>query len=656
MAASALAPARTLGHVRRWCSTTTWGSARWQRGLTAVIAAVIFWPQSSVDPAVGLDPSWEAGLALARVHELAWGPEIVFTFGPLGFLQNTPYYSFDQSVLATIYQPIIVAALFLGIAAALRQRHAPMTSLIGAFLTTGIIAILYTGHGWAPGLEYPELAILAAFAWAAVPLLQHDPRRSTVFTTCIALGAVAGLQLLVKFNTGLTIVAIALAVSMLLDWRAVGRHCATVSAFAATTLIWWVLAGQWPGDLPAWLRSSAALVSGYSEAMAVTLNLLTVLAVVLSLAWIAALCVMFVRGGPEIPRSFVVLVGLATVITSRSAIGQSNTWHFYLLLGSIVVAVAIIPLPRTWRRAFVVVVGASVFLLLSAEHALLLAAGDRAHDRTVAAVQAPGQAVDRLVTLALPGHFDQRVEQAKARQRALYAIPDRFIKTIGSGTVHIDPDETSAVWAYDLAWRPVPVFQKYVAYTPTLDGLNSESLANGRPQFVLSRRSPASPATGILGQPGVQESPRYSRALLCNYTVKGVENRWALFTYTGPHCGPLTALSQVPVHGNDMITIPAPSGPDMAILVGIDLEPTVIDRLFQGTVAPLTIPTVVLDGVTYRLVAANAAEPFLINTPASVDGTNLQIHAHTIGVGRAPSLGQGNVAARLRFYEIRVKP
>jgi hypothetical protein len=94
----------------------------------------------------------------------------------------------------------------------------------------------------------------------------------------------------------------------------------------------------------------------------------------------------------------------------------------------------------------------------------------------------------------------------------------------------------------------------------------------------------------------------------------------------------------------------------MTVLVAIDRELTVVDRLFQGAVAPVTIPIVVLDGVAYRLIGANAAEPFLVNTPASVDGTNLQIHAHTIGVGRAPSLGQGDVAARLRFYEMRVQP
>ncbi len=461
-----------------------------------------------------------------------------------------------------------------------------------------------------------------------------------------------------KFNTGFTIVAIALAVSVMVGWRAFGRHCATVAVFAVSTFICWVLAGQRPLDLSSWLRYSASIVSGYSAAMATPLPAVGPFAIqtaIPTLAWIGALCAMFVRGGPEIPRRFIALGGLVTLITAKKDFTRLGLGTFFDLLAFVVVAVAITAFSRTRRRAFVLVVGAIALLAVGSEHAFLHAHGGDARDRTVAAVQAPVQAVDRLVTLALPGHVDDRVEQAKARQRALYAIPDRFVKTIGSGTVHIDPDETSAVWAYDFAWRPAPVFQKYAAYTPTLDDLDGDSLAKG-PQFVLSRRSPASPAIDLDGRLGVQESPRYSRGLLCNYTVSGVESRWALFTHTGPHCGPLTALTQVIVHGNDVITVPPPSRPGLAVLVGIDLQPTIVDWLFQGTLVPLNIPTVVLDGVTYRLIGANAAEPFLISAPASVEGTNLQIHADTIGVGRAPSLGQSNISARLRFYEMRVAP
>ncbi|WP_077098876.1 hypothetical protein [Mycobacterium terramassiliense] len=636
--------------------------ARWLEGLAAAVAALVFWPQSSVDPGVGLNPSWQAGPALARAQDLEWGPGLVFTYGPLAFLQHTPYYSFGQSVLATIYQPVVVAALFLGIATVLRQRCTRMTSLMGAFATTGVVAILHTGHGLLiPGLEYPELAILAAFVWAAAPLLQEHPKRTTVFATCTVLAAVAGLELLVKLNVGVTILVIALTVSVLLEWRDVGRHCATVAVFAASTLIWWVLAGQRLGNLPAWLKSSASLVAGYSDAMAYPLFAFAGIAapaMVLILVWLAMLGLMFFKGGAQTPRRFVLFVGIVTLIIGKKEFVRLDLANFYDLLALVVLALVIAPLssiPKIPRRAFVVFVVAIVLAGLGAESSWLRTAGTAADDPIAAAVQAPGQAIERLITLAVPGRVDQRIERAKTHQRALYAIPDRFIKTIGSATVHIDPNETSVAWAYNFAWRPVPVFQTYAAYTPTLDALNSRSFETG-PQFVLSRLSANSPATDIDGRLAVQESPRYSRALLCDYTVNGVEGRWALFAHAAPRCGPLTELSQVTVHGNDTITVPAPRGPDKAILARIDMEPTVIDRLFRGTIVPLTLSTVVLDGVTYRLVAANAAEAFLVDTPASVDGTNLQIHARTIGVGRAPSLGQGDPGARLHFYEMSVAP
>lgn len=310
MAALASAPTRTWGQLTKWCSTTTWGVAGWQRGLVALIAAVIFWPQASVDPATGVDPSWQAGLALARGHDLAWGREIVFTFGPLGFLQNTAYYSFDQSLLASVYQVIVVAALFLGIATALRQRRAPMTSLIGAFVATGIATFFHIGLGLEAGaslgLLYPELAALAAFVWASVPLLQEAPKRSTVFATCVALGAVAGFQLLIKINSGPAILAIALTASLLLGWRAVGRHCATAAAFAVSTVVWWLLAGQHLGDLPTWLKFSASVASGYSDGMAVSLLPVAPIAVpalIVTVAWLGVLCALFVRGRPEIPAA-----------------------------------------------------------------------------------------------------------------------------------------------------------------------------------------------------------------------------------------------------------------------------------------------------------------------------------------------------------------
>ena len=39
-------------------------------------------------PPLELDPSWHAALEYATVHHLQFGTQIVFTFGPLGFLST----------------------------------------------------------------------------------------------------------------------------------------------------------------------------------------------------------------------------------------------------------------------------------------------------------------------------------------------------------------------------------------------------------------------------------------------------------------------------------------------------------------------------------------------------------------------------------------
>jgi hypothetical protein len=637
----------------RYTRLKSWGSARWQRILSAAVAAAVFLPESSRDASIGIDNAWQAGLALARDHDLSWGPEIVYTHGPLGFLQTSAYYSFGQSVLATAYQLAVMATLFLGVAAVLRQQRTPLGSLICAFIITGVVAILHIEFWVFPGVKFPEVVVLAAFTWAAVPLLQQKTDRTTVFTICTVMGAASGLQLLVKLNTGIAVAVIALALSLLDDWRAVGRHFATMGAFAVSLTLGWILAGQRLGDLPGWLSSSASIVWGYSEGMALP-NPLAYASFALSLGWIAALCVMSLRNRGGIPLRFVTLTALVTLLVGRSAVGRPT--HFYLVIGLLVVAVAVTPFSKTARRLFVTAVSALVVLALGVEVATLNAIGDQEHSRGIAAMQAPLQAIDRLLTLALPGRFGERITRAKQQLRTLYRVPDGFIEKIGSRTVHIDPAEASVAWAYDLTWRPAPVFQAHQAYTPALDALNGDYLARW-PDFVLSRLSSTTPSSGSIdARLGVQESPLYSRALLCNYMVEGIENDWVLLERSGPRCGPLMPLSQASVREGERVSIPAPSSPDMAVLVGIDLDPTLLDRLFQGTVAPLTVPTVTLDGVSYRLIAANAPEPFLVSTPASADGTNLEIHATSIGLGRAPALGGSDVSALLNFYEMRVKP
>ena len=57
--------------------------------------------------------------------------------------------------------------------------------------------------------------------------------------------------------------------------------------------------------------------------------------------------------------------------------------------------------------------------------------------------------------------------------------------------VGVDEYETSLAWGYGLDWRPVPVFQRFVAYTAHADEGNARRLESDAhaPERVLRHKS-----------------------------------------------------------------------------------------------------------------------------------------------------------------------
>jgi hypothetical protein len=77
---------------------------RLQQLLLGVYVSLCFvkLPATSVRDSV--PQSWEAVLAFATANRLQWGSDIVFTFGPLGFLTSDYYWGY--------FFPVIVAWAF----------------------------------------------------------------------------------------------------------------------------------------------------------------------------------------------------------------------------------------------------------------------------------------------------------------------------------------------------------------------------------------------------------------------------------------------------------------------------------------------------------------------------------------------------------------
>jgi len=149
--------ARNRVRSDRWLAARRWlralAHSSWLRGS---VVALLSWGVVLAGPGVGLDPSWQTGLYLAAHEHLRFGPEVVYTYGPLGFLEF-PLLAYQQLVrLAFVY--LVVAQLGLGIALVWALRLAVGRSAGGR---AAIGAADADGRGGRCGLRHGRLAVAA---------------------------------------------------------------------------------------------------------------------------------------------------------------------------------------------------------------------------------------------------------------------------------------------------------------------------------------------------------------------------------------------------------------------------------------------------------------------------------------------------------------
>ena len=140
--------------------------------LASALATVFSWrtaPWRVV--AAGID-SWQAGLALAFEHHLQWGPQMVFTFGPYGFVEDIMPVFRGTAAIGFLYALAVtwgLAALTVG---ALRPSWGLLPAGIAGWATLAIAANT---------LEAPELASATALGLALASLRAGSRRPETAW-------------------------------------------------------------------------------------------------------------------------------------------------------------------------------------------------------------------------------------------------------------------------------------------------------------------------------------------------------------------------------------------------------------------------------------------------------------------------------------------
>ena len=209
-----------------------------------VLLALVGMNLSTVRPTVGIDSSFRVGLTEAVLDRMQFGVDIVWPYGPLGFLGGPTSISRGLLAVAILYQFVALTVLFTTLVFHLgRLGLGRVWSVV--VLAPLALAISVTDNIVPEVVSLTVVLVLVVLWQEARPGLP-SPTEWWVLTIA---GLVAGAQVLVKFGPGAMACAVVAVFAVSSDQR-LRRLAIAVAAMTAGFLVCWLLTGQDIAALP----------------------------------------------------------------------------------------------------------------------------------------------------------------------------------------------------------------------------------------------------------------------------------------------------------------------------------------------------------------------------------------------------------------------
>jgi hypothetical protein len=582
--------------------------------LLAAAAAMLifarFLPGNPVYPGSLVDDSWRWAMNIATARHLAFGRDIIFTYGPYA------------PIVSRAYDPALRGLIILGAAIPAAAFAAGLIALAEPLIL--VLAML------ALPLVQPTDALAIALPWPAILLCAGALRRGDRppgLTPAVLLLAVAlGLLPLIKLSL-LPVSVIGGGLTALLLWQSRRRKLAAAlpALSAAAILALWAIAGQPLSALPDYIRTGLQIIAGYGEAMArfgPTAHLMRVIYASLALLALTA------WQWRKLPRSSraALLLGLALLlwIAIKAGFVRDDTGHENVTLSAIAAIFLVTaqqaklppvrklpasPRPRTKVFCFFFSKKQTLYLLsLSAASLLLTWPFEQPFTPSLllgALIDSRADLTGALRLLTDPQTLARNDNAAKA------AIPP--LPWHPRGTADIYETGQAFLFASDLPWSPRPVIQSYTAYTPGLLRLNADHLRGATaPDNVFFRPEPID-----MRLPALDDGASWP-ALLSRYTPAGYDQDTDLaWLRRDPAPPPLPAPGPPLVTATPLLgqTVTLPGAP--ALWARIDVRPSIAGHVagLALRMPPLWITLNVppLPPYRFRFIPAMARDGFLLS-------------------------------------------
>jgi len=475
------------------------------RLLPLFLSGVWTLPWPPVFPGTGLDPSWRFALSEAVLNKWQFGRDIVFTYGPLGFLREPVCFNHLQWLFALVFTLFVHFLLMLTVTLLVVKMNAHWLSCL-VLLPVLFVAVPLIS------LDYRLLlaAVIILYLLAKGKINRGFDYPGLLF--CSLLLATASL---IKFNAAPVSVSILLLISLEdRQGKDVRIALCGLLSYVVFVLVLWIALGQSLFNLPANLFNSYQILSGYSGAMAKYGRDYQVYAGLACIFLEFSLLLVSLRLEDRKLFNFILLnSGLFFVAFKHGFVRHAggNAYAFFAVCSFLFSVYFLIFYGCKGRNKLA---GGLPGLSLAASIVALLFIVWHGNQRLLEAnIAGKFSAVKSSALLVFNGPYRVRaVEDARADIRERYSLDEWTVRYVSDKTIDIFPWDLSLAYGYDFNWSPRPVIQSYSAYTEHLDRLNAEHFRKASaPQIILYA------CKSIDGRYPLFDEPETFAAVLNNY-------------------------------------------------------------------------------------------------------------------------------------------
>ncbi len=420
-------------------------------------------------PAADLDPSWRMALGYFYENGMQFGRDVVFTYGPLGFVMGKTFSGVQFWSL--IVGQLALALISAGVIVFQARR------LIGNSRTIFFIFFLFFGITYEDALHMLVIAILG------FELLRDGGTRWQYRTALIAIVlAIYGQIKFTDFLLGLFVVLVALGYNL---WRQRRLEAALLGlAYLAAYLGIWVGFGQHLTNLPGYFYGSWQISQGYQWAMGFPSPITPLWMALVVLFTLVGYIVMHLGINADRPRAVANALVLAAFLYLNWKHGFVRSdghmiGFFFCALLPITAYPALLDDPGRLRVAHRwVFVGLTLLSLCGIESAL-----PGVVRQSLGIMQ--GKIVNNLESVINWQDTRQRYREALAHERAISDL-HQIRKIVGKASLDVLGFEQGVAIFNKFNYRPRPVIQSYSTFTPALTKLNGDYYLSDRaPEYVL---------------------------------------------------------------------------------------------------------------------------------------------------------------------------